>query len=304
MLNLLMASCQQNKANKLHGYWFRYTDETIDNPNFPIDLYYENDTLFMVDGSHFTHQAKYHVENDTLFLTFSNEDKLKVNFKIESDSVLSFGKGKFFKTTSEEFTSVPTYNLIGYKTDQILKNDITASNIHLIKINDTAKVILNDVTTELKDIEQFLACEDCSLSISTNLYIGRNVEFHDLLSAYKWIAAGGVRQVNLVTANTGFDDFYIEKDSINIHDLLIEELFEKEALRPFPPTQKTRNISQIILTIKDSDDLRKLNTIEDSSEYLIQVDPHISIMDYLELNQRIMDKQNIVKEIKRLTTRG
>lgn len=299
-----MASCQQNKVNKLDGYWFRYTDETIDNPHFPFELYYKNDSLFMVDGSNFTHQAKYHVKNDTLFLTFSNEDKLKVNFKIESDSVLSFGKGKFFKTTAEEFTSVPTYNLIGYKTDQILKNDITASSIHLIKINDKAKVILNDVTTELKDIEQFLVCEDCNQPISTNLYIGKDIEFHDLLSAYKWIAAVGIRQVNLVTANTGFDDFYIEKDYININDSLMEELFEKEGLKPIPPTPKTRNITRIILTIKDSDDLRKLNTIEDSSEYLVQVDPQISIMDYLELNQRIMDKQNIVKEIKRLTTRG
>lgn len=301
LLISFLASCQQNKIEKMDGYWLRYADEQIENPYFPFELHYKNDTLYMIDGFHFTHQASFLVEDDTLVLTFSNGSKLKVNYNIEADSIQFFGKGKFFKTSPEELTSIPNYNLIGYKTDQILKDDIITSSIHLIKMNDSVKVILNDKATDLKDIEHFLACEDCHYHPYLNLYIGENIEFRDLLSAYKWIAVAGISQVTLITDNSGFQEFYIEKDYINIDDSLMEEFFEEEGMRPFP-APKTRNTTGIILTIKDSNDFGKLNTIEDSSEYLVLVDHQISILNYLELNQRIKGKQNIEKTIKRLTT--
>lgn len=251
----------------------------------------------MLISFHFKQKAHFYIEDDSLVLTFLDGTKEKVYFNIVSDSILNFGKANFYKTPIDEYSNIPYYNLIGFKTQEKLSEDINSTHIHLIKINGRAKVKLNDQTTDLKHIPKFL---DWSHRSQPNLFLwlSEGLEFSDLLEAYKWIYDSGYSQVNLVTANQGFTDFYLVKDHFFLEDDLIQKLLAPQRTRPFLPEPEYNHKTIKILTIKDSTDFEKLETLDESSEYLLQVDYQISLIDYLNLNLKIRNLKNIQKEIK------
>ncbi|WP_218127063.1 hypothetical protein [Catalinimonas alkaloidigena] len=295
----LATSCQQRTTESLEGYWESYGLDTTQNAYFPFELHFKRDTLNMIAPSYFMHQAKYVAEDDHLLLTLADNSKTNISFTLEADSVLYFEGRKFQKIAPEIFTSVPRYHLIGYKTNHLLPNDHQASSIHLIKYHGKTKAVLNDVVADLASIAPFLSCNDCHSLPPVHLYLGDHLEFRDLLNAYKWIAAVGGRQVTLITAHKGLDEFYKAKDYINIADSLMIKLFEAEGMPPFPPHPKSTHVSRTVLTIKDTTDFEKLTSVEDSSYYLIQVDDRIAIIDYLKLIERMQDNPYLDRKIVR-----
>ena len=80
----------------------------------------------------------------------------------------------------------------------------------------------------------------------------------------------------------------------------MDVFLRKEGFSPLPPT-KDYSLNSTIVTIKDSTDLIKLRTLVDSINYLVQIDKQLELLEYLELNEIIRGKRNVVKEIKQLT---
>ena len=229
-----------------------------------------------------------------------HENEVKFLFEIKGDSSLLFGNDQFYKIDPDAGTFVPNYKLIGFTAKNLFKNSKPQSvrYIHLIKRNDSIKVILNDMVTELPDIPLFLACEDCLRPSVIAVCLGGGITFYDLLNAYKWIYSAGINQVLLITDNKRLVEFYYQKDNIQINDSLMMEFFLSESIPPPPPRPIGKMPQQMIVQIADKKDFTKLPIIKDSGHYLIEVDVGIPIFDYLKLNELIGDRENLSKEIK------
>lgn len=294
-LVLILFSCSQEKTENLIGSWRLNNNELIDTPFFPNELCFTGDTLIMVDGNNFKHQIRYQVKNDSIKMIFSNGSVEKIDFSVLSDSIISFGLGTFHKIPNELLSTALSYNLLGYKTNEILNDNVYSSVIHLVKDKGRLQVILNGVTTDLENIPFFLESSHGS-HLPLILYIGKGIEFMDLVVAYLWIKLSWTHNVILVTGNNSFNKFYIIKDHINIDDLLMDKFLTKENIPPIPPRPKDTTDREII-KIKNRVELKKLLKIYDSTEYLIQVGNQLDIISYLELLERINKKKNIKKII-------
>jgi len=294
---LILFSCSQKRIESLDDSWRLDYNGQIESPFFPFELYFEGDSLILIDGNNFKHHIRYQIIDDSIEMFFSNKSIRKLEYRFHSDSIISIGTGKFYKFPNDFRNNVKPYELIDYKTDEILIDNSYSSIIHLVKIGGQAKVILNDITTDLDNISDFL-----ETSSGTNppliLYVGKGLEFNDLVEAYMWIELSNTHKVTLVTGNECFDKFYIVKDFIRINDSLWGDFFKRENIPPFPPYPIDRKEKdRTIVQIKNQTDLEKLLNTNDSTKYLIQVGNQLDLLDYLELIEKIRGKKNIMKVI-------
>ncbi len=294
---MILFSCLQKRIESLDGSWRLDYNGQIESPFSPIELYFEGDSLTLIDGNNFKHHIRFQIIDDSIEMFFSNESIQKLEFSFHSDSVISIGAGKFYKFSNDLRNNVKPYELIDYKTDEILIDSPYSSIIHLVKIDGEVKVILNDITTDLENIPEFLVTSH-GTPPSLLLYLGKGLEFNDLIEAYMWIKISNTHKVTLVTGNDCFDEFYIVKDFIPIDDSLMEEFLKNENIPPFPPLPVDNSeTKRQIIRIKNQTDFEKLLNKNDSSRYLIQVDNQLDLLDYLKLTEKLRGKKNIMKVI-------
>jgi len=295
-LALILFSCSQKKIENLNGSWLLDYDDQTKSPFFPFKLFFEGDTLILIDENNFKNQMLYQIKGDSIEMSFSNGSIKKMNFSIYSDSIIFLGTGKFCRIPNDFINIVKPYDLIEYKTNEILIDNSYSSVIHLVKNGGQVQVILNNVTTDLEKIPAFLVTSHGPPK-SLILYLGKGLEFKDLVEVYMWIKVALTKRVTLVTGNEEFDIFYIVKDYISIDDSLMAVFLKEKNIPPLPPS--SINITEIkrnIIKIDNQADFEKL-TINDSTEYLIQVDNKFDLFGYLELIGKIKGKKNIKKVI-------
>ena len=297
ILIIILGACEQDKIINLTGYWRLDYSEQVENTFFPYELRFNGDTLYMTDGNNFKHKTFYSIENDTLEVNFSNGNKLKVKFQNISDSSIVFDKVKFRRFPSEYSTFVQSYDLVNIKTTKILLEDSNVPVIHLIKVHKKIKVILNDVTSDLNDIPNFLDCNSCAQS-SLYLYIGKGIEFGDLVEAYKWVQLSGINHVFLIIGNKTYEKFYTLEDYININESLMNEFIKQIKTSSLTPRLPKIDFGgRVAIRINNSDDFSKLMTIKDSSDYLILIGSQIELVKYFELIERTKNRMNVKREI-------
>ncbi len=293
----ILFSCSQEKTTNLTGSWRLEYNEQIEAPFFPYELCFNGDTLTMIDGNNFKHQVKYQIIDDSIEMIFSNGSIRKIDFNVYSDSIISLGVGKFNKIHDDFLSSVQPYNLIDYKTNEILTDNEYLNVIHLVKNKGRVQVILNDVITNLENIPDFLESSHSSPP-PLLLYLGKGIEFKDLIEAYMWIKVSWTHFVFLVTGNDSFDKFYIIKDYISIDDSLMNSFLMKENIPPFPPSSvENIELKSHIIEISNQANFEKLLNINDSTESLIKIGNQIDIIGYFELIKMIEGKKNIKKVI-------
>ncbi len=281
----------------MDGLWRLDYNGQIDFPFFPFELDFEGDSLILTDGNNFRYQIRYQIIDDSIVMFFTNECIRKLEFNFHSDSIIYIGTGKFYEFPNDFQSVVKPYELIDYKTDEILIDSSYSSIIHLVKIGGQVKVILNDITTDLENIPDFLETSHGTLS-PLILYLGKGLEFSDLVEAYSWIELSNIHKVTLVTGNECFDKFYIVKDFISIDNSLIEEFFKKENIPPLPPPPvDSTGIERQVIGIRNQTDFGKLLNIKDSTKYLILVDSQLDLLEYLEILGKIRGQKNIKKVI-------
>jgi len=281
----------------LEGSWRLDYNGQIESPFFPFELYFEGDSLILIDGNNFKHHIRYQIIDDSIEMFFSSESIRKLQFSFHSDSIISIGTSKFHKFPNDFRDNVKPYELIDYKTDEVLIDSSNSSIIHLVKIDGEVKVILNDISTDLENIPEFLETSH-GTPPPLILYLGKGLEFNDLVEAYLRIELSITHKVTLVTGNDCFDEFYIVKDYLSVHDSLMEDFLNKENIPPSPPLPvDNKEKERRIIVFKNRADFDKILNTNDSTKYLVQVDSHIDLLDYLELTEKLRGKKNIMKVI-------
>lgn len=298
-----MFSCRSDTEIFFDGYWRLDLDSQNENPSFPFELKFIGDNLFMIDGYNFTHDVKYKDLKDTLNIIFSNGYTCRKGTTLYSDSLLFFDNEEFFRVSSDYFSEIHTYQLLGFETNKTLDDSSYDSVIHLIKKDDQAKVLLNDAISEFKDIPDFL-CGEYRKPPTLLLYIGKGISFKDLIGAYFWILTSQYQKVTLVLANRGYEAFFIQKDYFRIEDSLMNEFRKINNLPPFPQLSSELIVRpKNVITIENSNHISKLESLSDSIDFVVAVDTDLDLISYLKVNEILQEKRNIKKVIKRLTTK-
>jgi hypothetical protein len=294
---LILFSCSQKRIEKLNGLWRLDFDGQIESPFYPHEIYFEADSFILIDGHSFKHRISYQIVDDSIEMIFSNNSIRKLYFDSKSDSVIFIGDGKFMKISDDYEIQSKPYELIGYITNELLIDSSFSNIIHLVKNSGEVKVILNDVTTELEIIEEFLA-PNHDTPPPLILYLGKGLDFNDLIKAYMWIRRSNTHVVTLVTGNDSFDTFYTIKDTIGLDDSLTAYFSKTENIPHAPPQPvELSDTKRHIIEIKNLKDLEKLENLTETTKYLIHIDNRLDLLAYFELIEKIKGKKNVKKVI-------
>ena len=296
LLLIVLFSCTKEELKNLNGtHWGTIYIPKNKGKYFPHSLSFKQDSLILTDGNNFKHKVKYEINNDSIKMCFKKDIK-RVYFKKYSDSII-FDSENYYK--SDEFSPEnKPYALINYHSKEIFTYEYS-SIIHLVKVKNEAKVILNDRTVKLDKIPSFLSsCNNGKPEPPVTLYIGKGITFKELMETYIWIKASGVNKAILVTKNESFQRFYSIKDDINISESLMNDFFKKLNIPPPPPNYHlTKGNKRKIIKIANQTEFEQLPNKNDSTQYLLKVSNKINLIEYLKLTDKIQNNKNIKKEI-------
>lgn len=291
---VLLNSCSKRKVENLNGLWRIGYDQETENPFFPYELLFKNDSLILVDGNNFRHKIKHKINWNSIEMSFQNGNIKKARFKIYSDSIISFDSKKFHKTPDNHIQLKP-YKLIDYKTNELLTDNNYYPIIHLIKNENLLKVVLNDRVADLEKIPHFFMGCNTGPQPPLIIYIGEGVNFNDLIEAYLWIKVSGVNSVILVTKNDTYDKFYALKDVITIDSSLMNNFLTEKNIPLAPPI--TKQVITKTFEINTKTNLEKLPSYNETEKISFKVTNTLDLITYLKLIEKMKDKNNIEIEI-------
>jgi len=153
LLTLTLFSCGSD--DNLNGLWKLNFDQSSQSPSIPYELFFNEDTLYLTDEYSFIYQTNYVIKDDSISLTFSNGNTWKTSF-IKKSGNLILGNGSFYKNDSGHFDPSLQYDLIDLETDEVLNPNANMLFIHLMKMNDSLQVRLNDVIADLGSIPAYI----------------------------------------------------------------------------------------------------------------------------------------------------
>lgn len=295
IFTLLFASCSDK--TKTDGYWRLNFEEEPENPFFPYELRFHLDTLQIVDGYNFKQTSIFSNLNDSISITFASGIRKNYYFKVLSDSTIKFADQEFVQASIDYFTKSQSYELFGWKSTQEFRPQINSPVIHLIKDSDSTKVILNDITTDLKHLPDFLIWRH-GQQPTIYLYVGKGIELKDVLDAYCWIKYSGYRKVELVTSNVSFEKFYSIEDYVDVDDSTFMKFLNQNSLPSPPPAPESdKKIYDVLINSKSNITFGKQL---DSVTYRYNFSSQLDIKEYLELIEKLNNSEK--KILKRLTT--
>lgn len=294
ILTFIVLNGCSNKPD-IKGYWRLSFDEKIENNFLPFELSFDKDTLLIVDTYNFKQSAVYNIFGDSISITFTNGLKKKYFLSVLSDSTIKFADMVYSRIFQDDFSSIQSYELLGWLSDHEFCPKTNSITIHLIKDGDSTMVILNDVTTGLKDLPYFLSWghgEQPKIS----LYLGQGIKLIDLLEAYCWIKYTGYRKIELVTSNASFENFYSVHDFVDVDDSTFMQFLYENSLPPPPPQPKLDNevIDQFIYSESDS----IIHQQSDTATYRYNFSSELDIKSYLEMTENLNNSEK--RKLKRL----
>ncbi len=295
LLTLTLFSCGSD--DNLNGLWKLNFDQSSQSPSIPYELFFNEDTLYLTDEYSFIYQTNYVIKDDSISLTFSNGNTWKTSF-IKKSGNLILGNGSFYKNDSGHFDPSLQYDLIDLETDEVLNPNANMLFIHLMKINDSLQVRLNDVIADQGSIPAYINRGHSSANQPLALFVGEGVTFNDLVEVYKWLQISGLSEITLITGHKMLAEFYIQKDQISINQQALDSFISLKNIPPAPQKPKSNEQDRSVIEIQNSIDLEQLEKLVDSQKYLIRIDERIDLLDYLKLCEIIKHNPNIKKEIR------
>lgn len=292
---LTLVACS-NKTD-IEGYWRLSFGEESEDYFIPYELSFKQDSLLVVDGYNFKQISNYSVFGDSITITFANGVSENYSFFTLNDSTINFADREYFRTSKEYFSKTQSYELLGWQSEKIFKPKTNSTRIHLIKDNNSTKVILNDITTDLKYLPEFLSWGH-GQKPTIYLYLGKGIDLIDLLDAYCWFKYSGYLKVELVTSNISFEKFYSLQDYVNVDDSAFLKFLDKNSLPPPPPLPESND--EIIDVFIDTVAAFNYEEQSDTGKYRYNFSTQLDINQYLELTEKLNKKEN--KKLKRLTT--
>jgi hypothetical protein len=292
---VVLFSCTKKELKNLNGtHWGTNYIPENKGENFPYSLSFKEDSLILTDGNNFKHKVKYEINNNSIEMFFK-KNKKKVYFKRHSDSI-TFDSENYYWSNEISPNNKP-YNLINYHSKEIFSYEYS-SIIHLVKVKNEPKVILNDRTVNLDKIPSFLSgCNNGKPEPPVTLFIGKGITFNEFIETYIWIKVSGINKAILVTKNESFERFYSIKDDINISESLMNSFFTKKNIPPPPNYPLTKGNERRIIKIDNKIGLEQLPNKNDSIKYLLKISNKINLIEYLKLTEKIKNNENTVKEI-------
>jgi hypothetical protein len=301
VFSLLICACDSNNSkSKLEGFWKLGYDG---NDKMPFEFQYSNDSISLINLYSFKQKGLSKLVGDSLRILFPNNTSASFSFEIISKDEIRLNTTTYFRV-EEASSDIMAYELLGVNTNKELEkvpNDYVT--VHLLKVDDHPMVRLNDVLTDFSSIPSYLSGH--KLPSGLVLFVGEGISFQNLIEFYHWIQISGVRVIILALSYQGSDKIYIQNDSIKFGPKLESMLQIGKSTPPSFPKHNEFKENKIIDTIRirNRDDFSTLQLINNTSTYLVQIDPEIQIIDYLNLIELLETRENVTREIESIELR-
>jgi len=297
---LLFTSCE--KSINIEGYWMMDMENQPSTYFHPYDLKISSDTIEMADGYNFKQKASYQLIENEMMLKFSEESKFSYPFLLETDSIIYFAGFRYFRIPLDYYSKVESQKLIGYTASKMQDPEGNFTFAHLVKRHGSPIVILNDQTSELKQLPEFLIWSH-GAKPKVFLYIGENVSLNDLIEVYCYIKPTLIKRIELVTGNKSFEEFYSIADYIGIDSLTYKEFQKRTNYNPPPPPPEPNSnlVVERSIEVFGMDDIVSLDTIKEFKNTEILVSNQLNIKEYFVLIEKLNDL-GLNNKLKRFTT--
>lgn len=242
-----------------------------------------------------------------------NRDELHFDYKIQRhtlDTLILKDSSRYLRDNYLFNGNFESYDLINISTGKLLSHEkLFFGIIHYYNSRDgDLKIRCGDKMSNFSDIPLFLDGGHRELRGPREIlvFLGNGIDLRELRKLYYALAYSGTMKTTLVTKAVGLKDREIFEDTIEIWWDEIEKYHQSQVPSPppLPPHPKFGSKKQYLsnsakqVTINSSDEIEKLESMNDKDKYLVVINQNLSVEDYIIVKQRLKYKKRINKSIR------
>lgn len=296
-LSILFFSCQKSfHPEKYQGCWAAAGDDLHFLPLPTIN--FKNDSIFFTDT--FTHVSagNFSIKGNKIKISTHNETFEKEFRFHEKDSSIQYGRNIYYLKPHWKPNYLGKYELLNINTSNRISFDSLSkydTGFHLIQDYDnTVKVKLNEKLSGLEDIIPFTFRTSFKNYKGNVIYLGKGITLKDLVDCYLELTKINQLKVILVTNfDLNSNEYNILPERINIWNHQVYNHFKNEPIfNGFSGNIRSEYIryhSPLIISINSKEDFGKINQLKSEHNYIISTNKLLSLKDYFELKDLILD---------------
>ncbi|PQJ78887.1 hypothetical protein [Polaribacter porphyrae] len=290
-------SCKEKfNPKEFKGTWIPL-DKNSSYANLP-SITFQNDTAYFEDIYSYNFSARYKIgrKSITWFLPKDTIENIFFFNKKDTTFILNDRNYIFYEGYSYGSNFIQ-YDLI----DLDLSREISADSLlnsnkgfHIFKNkNDSLRLRINDrITTDFKLIPRFIFGTHHRNYDTIVIYLGKKLELKELIKAYKYLDYSNIKNSMLVTNfNIKSNTYNAFLDKFYFWDFQRNSFFDERIEIPNTFVNKRdkflKKYNPKIIKINSKNDFEKINKIQKENNYLISINPDLSIKEYINLKEKL-----------------
>lgn len=294
----ILISCQEKfNPNNFKGSWISLDKNESFNEILPM-FSFKNDSIYLSEIYTYGFKGKYELNNNKIKFFFK-KDTFEHSFKYDSkDSSIYVNGNRYVNYPGfliwSEFVD---YELLDLKKEKTITSDSLFNfdnGIHLFKDkNDSLRLKLNDkITSDFNQIPGFVLPTDKFIFNGSVIYLDKKLLVKDLMRCYAKLWQVNIKSHFLITGYDVKANLYSGyKDRIEFWQeqirLIVDEKVEPIRPKILTRSQYLKKYSPKIVKITSKNDFKKLTIINNSNNYLIQINTNLDIETYVILKEKI-----------------
>lgn len=291
---LSIISCKEKfNPKEFKGTWIPL-DKDSSYANLP-SITFQNDIAYFEDIYSYNFSATYKIGRKSI-TWFLPKDTTEAKFlfnKKDTTFILNDRNYIFYEGYSYGSNFIQ-YDLIDLDLSQKISTDSLFNYngaFHLFKNNNELKLKLNDkVTSDLSLIPRF-SFSYHNKNLSMVIYVGKDLKLKDIIKCYNQLYQVNINEAFLLTKFDFKKNMYTGfSDKFNFWDFQ-RNLFPKEKIEIPKSYNKKSNYfkehNPKIIKINSKNDFEKINELKKDKNYLISINPSLSIEEYINLKEKL-----------------
>jgi len=289
-------SCKDRfEPTKYSGIWVPIDeDERFVNTSY---ISFEDDSIFFSDSYTYTKQGSYKLQDEKMNIELEDETFEKSFSFRKKDSSFLFGSQRYQLITILPRDTLGRYELMNIKTKHKISGDSLAkldSGFHIFRnANDSLRLKLNDRYSRLNHIPDFVFRTGSSHYPTHAIYLGKRTKLIDLVNCYYQLASANHLKVFLIlNFNVEKNEYSILPEGIDLWEEQLQKHFDPTILEPIDADNTRESFMKKyapeIIEINTTEDFVKLESIEDSKNYLISINSNLELEKYIVLKEQLL----------------
>jgi hypothetical protein len=278
-------ACQNDLSKEeISGVWELYYSP-ISQPKF-YQFQIVDDSIIYTDEYYIPYKTGFQLSKNKLTFKDFIKDRHHVKFlSIINDTLLT--EDSLYYVRNYNRKEIHYYSLPKVKSKLVLDKKSNFPFLHYYSCDGKPKVKLGDGSYTLNDLFHF--SERISRDEPFVIIVGRKIRLVEFKRLYAYLSYLGWRKTKILTNINKEYEYEIIEDNIEIWKDESQEILGANVPPPLPPTDEfpTRlsynKINPENIIINTVEDIQKIETLKNNSNYLISINKDLKISEYLDL---------------------